>query len=223
MKIIEFPTYESYIKSQRRAAGRKGWSVYFTDTEIRNIANWLVRNNNPAREAVCHGSRAGLEIGEFKVHFPSLNAFGTDLFPILHHDKRKNRQGWQYHKFEKVIEWDFSKHNPEWVGRFDFVYSTSLDHARDPLVALKEWMVQLNRYGSLFLQWSRGHMKVGGGDCVGFDLLELIEMCNEVGIVMDLLYNKTISIPSNIFRHRALETITVVVGKKPDEENDHGS
>ena len=50
-------------------------------------------------------------------------------------------------QFANTVQWDFHDVNGEWVSRFDFVYSNSLDHAWNPKFALQTWLNQLNPKG----------------------------------------------------------------------------
>jgi len=99
------------------------------------------------------------------------------------------------------------------VGRFDFIYSNSLDHSTDPVGTLRVWMDQLTKEGALFIQWSIGHERVGTGDCFGATLIEYIDLMNSVGQVKDLIYTK-VKKKRHILQIRGMETIVIAVGKK---------
>jgi len=216
MKLKKFETYEEYVEAQRKTLERRGSGPYFTDMEIEKICDWIdeqqsrfhrKRTWTEPKKGICHGARNGLEADEFKKHFKDADIFGTDLFPFS--GRSAGIRG-----TSNVIEWDFSKQKPEWVNNFDFVYSNSLDHVRDPIQVLNVWLEQLKSNGHMFLQWSKGNTKVKQGDCFGSTLWEVMDLLNSVGILKDLIY---INCPhGGKLRRRALEVVILVVGKKEE-------
>ena len=214
MKLLTFETYEKYIKAQKRTLRRRGIGPYFTDLEIGKICNWLKHEyeqsvgNSSVIYGVCHGARNGLEADEFKKNFIRADVFGTDLFPF------SGRSAAHRGKSD-VVEYDFSVRNPEWVGMFDFVYTNSLDHARDPIATLVVWMEQLKPGGYLFVQWAAtGHVGVKQGDCFGAHLYEYMDLVKNAGVLKELIYSICPIEGYNILRRRALEVVVLVVGKK---------
>ncbi len=211
MKLINFNNYEHYVEAQRRTLLRRGAGPYFTSDSIKKIADWLklrrpIFSSNQLL-GICHGARNGLEADEFKKHFSSANVFGTDLFPFSR--KSASRRG-----KSEVIKHDFSIKVRRWIGRFDFIFSNSLDHAKDPVKTLNVWLRQLNSNGYLFVHWSPVHIQASGGDCFGADLYEYIELMNSVGELVDLLYCKVIWSRKSILQRHGLETIALVVKPK---------
>ena len=188
MKLITFPDYEQYVAAQRRTLSRRGMGPYFNGVQIWKNCDWLRRFlGRGAEKGICHGARNGLECDEFKKHFPSVTVFGTDLFPFsgrsaLHRGK------------SEVVQHDFSLPKPEWTGAFDFVYSNSLDHARDPVVAVQLWLSQLK------------------GDDFGASLWEWVQLGNLLGRTVELIYSK---VEWSRTRRRCLESVTVCVS--PDK------
>jgi len=167
---------------------------------------------------ICHGARDGLEVQEFQRVFPAAVFLGTDLFPY----SGKTERDEQFKKEHPVKEWDFSKVSEEWVGKFDLVYSNSLDHARDPVQAMNTWMDQLNQGGCLFVTWSNSDATVRRGDCFGASLYEYIVLANQIGVLHDLLYVNVMHVPGRInrrrrrTRRRAGEAVILVIGKKQE-------
>ncbi len=208
MKTTEFKNYDEYLRSQKRTVRRRGSGPFFCDMEITRIANWIRQNATTPQYGICHGARAGLECDEFRHHFPLLEIFGTDLFPFSGSSAKIKGKS-------EVIEWDFMKQNPEWVGTFDFVYTNSLDHTLDPNKALSLWIDQLKKDGHLFVQWVYGHIgKRKGGDCTGGELSEFMIEMNKIGRLVDLLYTKIGWMRGNRLRYKGTETVVLVVGKK---------
>ena len=93
--------------------------------------------------ALCHGTRSGREQSWFRKYLPSgVEVWGTEISEAA----------------AKVapytIAWDYHKVKPEWRGRVDFVYSNTLDHSFNPMLALRQWMSEVSDDGALFIEWS---------------------------------------------------------------------
>ncbi len=213
MKLLEFESYEQYVLVQRRAANRRGGAAYFTDLEFSKICDWMSSQTTPLTgegrdiKGICHGARNGLEADEFKKNIRGVDVFGTDLFPCGKHKGESD-----------VIEWDFAEQKLEWVGAFDFVYSNSLDHARDPVAVLNTWIEQLQPDGFLFLTWCSGHIEASGGDCFGASLYEYITLANDVGRLKALIYSNCPREKHNALRKRGLEVVVLVIGHSEESE-----
>jgi SAM-dependent methyltransferase len=57
--------------------------------------------------------------------------------------------------------WDFQDENPEWNGKFDFVYTNSLDQAMKPATALSAWAKQLTPDGRIYIEHTNGPFRQG--------------------------------------------------------------
>jgi hypothetical protein len=180
MKLWKFDDYDKYLQAQingsiRRPNRRPTCDQY----EVDKLAECLARRSLAPKNMVCHGARCGTEVRLFQAKFPDLSIFGTDVAP----------------RCPEVIDWDFNKQKPEWVGAMDIVYSNSLDHSPDPAMTVKTWLEQLNPTGLLVLQWNAGHAKIAtwenlyaGGDCFGSSLNEFIDIVDTVGTVQELVF-----------------------------------
>ncbi len=216
-KLLKFDTYEDYVKAQEETALRRRAGPFFADMTIEKICRWMYvvgmldyLSEGNHLKGICHGARNGLEADEFKNDHPRIDAFGTDLFPFC--GKSAKRRG-----ESDVIEWDFSKQKDEWIGKFDFVYSNSLDHARYPDKTLLIWLDQLKEEGVLFVEWSvSGKVEVNKGDCFAARIEEIIKLMNTVGTIKDLIYSNCPLDKKNRLRRNGLETLVFVVGKKDD-------
>jgi len=213
-KLITFDDYDAWYEAQARTLGRRGIGPYFTDVEIWKCCDKLRFRPDCTFDniwkGVCHGARNGLECDQFREHLIPISCFGTDIEPY------SGRSGDPENRGEsEVIKWDFSMQRSEWIKSFDFVYSNSLDHARDPVVALNIWSDQLVKYGIMFIQWAPGDSEVGGGDCFGASLYEYIFMMNGIeGLkVEDLIYVNVPYERNSKLRRRGNEAI-VIVGVK---------
>lgn len=182
MELILFKDNDHYLKAQRRTRRkRSGNAPYFTSTEFKAIKSWLhfiigVKNRDVS-EIICHGAFKGNEIDEFELLYPGAHIIGTDLAP----------------ESPDVIEHDFRTEVGSWIGTYDILYSNSLDHADEPRACIRVWLDQLKDTGVAFIQWTRSHIDVRGGDCFGAHLHEYIMLFDQEGKatgrgVIDLLY-----------------------------------
>jgi hypothetical protein len=206
MKQVKFTGYGHYVAAQKKTVSKRGVGPYFCDLEMIRIAEWCRRNDLQVRRGICHGARNGLECDELMLHLPLSEIVGTDLFPYSGKSKETKLRA-------EVIEWDFNKINNEWIDKFDLVYTNSLDHAYEPKKTLRIWMDQLVWNGVLFVQWNRSDLEAKGGDCFSADPLEMIDLLNEVGTLVDLLYVRMKWQKGNNLRHHGLEGIVYVVRK----------
>ena len=67
-------------------------------------------------------------------------------------------------EFKNSIQWDFHEINPDWVNKFDFVYSNSLDQSNKPKEALQVWLNQLKKDGILIVEHSNEHGPQGASE-----------------------------------------------------------
>ena len=86
-----------------------------------------------------------------------------------------------------LIKWDFHKQNPDWIGRFGFVYTNSLDHSYNPGLAVKILMAQLKPGGKLIIH-DNGEMEYlrneifNAADCSGLSHEELLDLLKEYNV-----------------------------------------
>lgn len=150
--------YEKYRKTQEKGNKSKIENVWVREKNIEHLSEYVLRINKNAAEGVCHGTRRGLEQEYFK-KYTKAEVFGTEISDTAT-------------EFPNTIQWDFHETNPEWVDRFDFVYSNSLDHAYDPEKALNAWMSSLKPGGLCFIEHTDAHTGSGATqlDPFGADL-----------------------------------------------------
>lgn len=142
--------YEAYkdIQTQRNKA--KLDYVFADEQTIELIAQYLqddFKNNGlSVQKGLCHGTRAGKEQQWFS---KALNAevMGTEISETAT-------------QFANTVQWDFHEQKEEWVGRHDFVYSNSFDHAFDPEKALNSWVNQISDNGFVFIEHTLWHTEV---------------------------------------------------------------
>ena len=194
MQLTSYSSHDDYVKAQRRTDKRKSDRPALRKSEVDKIVHWLTDWWNAEEmgfcvKGLCHGARYGHEVDWFSERFPlpyEVDVIGTDLFTKGH---------------PKVYKWDFHDTNKKWIGKFDFVYSNSLDHAHDPKRALLTWIGQLTMPGRLFLQWNDRCINTSMGDCFGAHFHEYLNLVRSVGEIDDL-----------IWQYRT--TVTTVVKKK---------
>ena len=92
---------------------------------------------------ICHGTRNGFE-QNFISSQKGFEAIGTDISETAN-------------DFERSVQWDFHDTNKEWLARFDFVYSNSLDQSWNPRAALVTWLNQLKPDGRLVIEHTHAH------------------------------------------------------------------
>ena len=148
--------YKKYVNAQITLNKRKIKTKWVTKEDIKYISQFI------SGEGICHGARNGFEVKEFNKYFKTI---GTDI------SNTALRYG--------LIQWDFHKQNSDWIGKFDFVYTNSLDHSYDFELAIKVLMEQLQLGGKCIIHTSNkmetilhGHP----GDCFGATKEELTKM-----------------------------------------------
>lgn len=142
--LVEFASHDDYVQVQIAGNKRKIDRVFADEITVGLICDYL-RPHNP-RLGLCHGSRNGSEVHWFKQQL-GIEVMGTDISDTA--------------ADYGLVQWDFHDRNPDWVGRFDFIYTNSHDHAREPEKAFDAWMEQLAPGGFLFLEHTRLHGAVG--------------------------------------------------------------
>ena len=176
MRMIKFNHAGDYHRVQRRSQMRKSRRPNLLLEEVEDIADCVnfYGFDLTVKNVMCHGARYGQEIVWFHGQFPGAEVLGTDLFP----------------KHPAVLKWDFHESREEWRGKFDLIYTNSLDHSHSPEQVVKCWLDQLNDQGLLFVKWSPWHVTVQGGDCFGAQLYEYICLLDYVGKVVDVVYHR---------------------------------
>lgn len=152
MRLAEWDSYEQYREAQVRKHDKKANNIWVRSTELRIAVSILTQYLSLQDiKGICHGVRTGREVSCFAtfLNLPEENIIGTDI---------------AVKPFGNIYRHDFHDEHEEWLGIFDFVYSNSLDHAYDPLLALQRWAGQLKPGGILLLHWSPIHNR----RCEGF-------------------------------------------------------
>ena len=130
MKIWEYKDEEEYRQNQYQANIQKLDRVWVKEWHIEMIGLCVKSLGRNTKSILCHGTRNGTELKYFKTQFPNARIIGTEISPTAK-------------QFPNTIRHDFQKTHPRLVGKFDIVFSNSLDHSRDPIETLKVWKDQL--------------------------------------------------------------------------------
>jgi hypothetical protein len=122
--------------AQIEANKRKLQSVWVTEKTIDTIVG---RHKRPVRSILCHGTRNGAEQSLFAKAYPEAEIIGTEI---------SDTAG----QFPRTIQWDMHEPRPEWLNRFDIVYSNCIDHAICPEKAIATWLGQTTKGGRLYIE-----------------------------------------------------------------------
>ena len=143
--LHQYESYEQYRRVQTHHNRRKLHLVWADEVTLSLLCDELRREipNKERLVGLCHGTRNGFE-QRFIADFAGFDVIGTEISDTAD-------------QFERTVHWDFHEVNEEWLGKFDFVYSNSLDHAWNPRQAVETWLNQLNGTGVLALECTHGH------------------------------------------------------------------
>lgn len=139
-------SYDQYVARQTKGNHDKIKNVWADEKTIDTICDYLKSGARPIRNGLCHGSRNGTEVRWFAEKL-GVEITGTDISDTA------SQFG--------LVQWDFHKINPDWVGKFDFIYTNSHDHAHDPKTAFTTWVDQLAPGGKLLIEHTIWHGAAG--------------------------------------------------------------
>jgi hypothetical protein len=141
--------YDEYRATQIHHNKRKLENVWADDVTLSAIAADLKAHGLGAT-GVCHGARNGYEVEWFRKTLEG-DIIGTDISETAT-------------QFPNMHVWDFQDVNPDWAGKFDFVYTNSLDQAMEPQRALAAWTEQLTPKGRIYIEHTMAHSAQGAGE-----------------------------------------------------------
>ncbi|GAB1363639.1 hypothetical protein MASR1M32_28750 [Rhodobacter sp.] len=168
--LHEYPSYQTYVEVQTAGNKAKLRRQYVKRSHVDRLAAWLGERGHPVKAGICHGTRAGREQKWFRRALRCSGIFGTEISDTAT-------------EFPFTVQWDFHDVNPDWVGKHDFVYSNSWDHAFDPKRAFTSWLGQLRKGGVLLVDYTAGQAPAAANalDPFGIEIAPLQEMLAEVG------------------------------------------
>lgn len=143
-KLHGYRNHAEYVREQVRGNARKIGRTWANERSMIDLAGHIKRLVGQPRFGVCHGTRNGAEQRWLAEVLPGCTVVGTEISP--------SAAG-----FPNTVQWDFHEPYEAWLGRADFVYSNSLDHARDPERALRTWMATLRPGGVCVIEHSADH------------------------------------------------------------------
>lgn len=188
-RLLSQDSYERYREKQIAGNRNKIEKVWAREDNIAVICACAEKRLGTVRSVLCHGVRNGRELEWFRAHLlGGPEVLGTDISDTAS-------------SFPSTVQWDFHDENPEWIGRWDLVYTNSWDHAFDPERAFGVWLRSLSPRGVLVLEHGRSHEpdRVSELDPFGASLKGLVEFVNRVG-APDFHVIETLELPSDTGR-----------------------
>lgn len=188
-KIWKHKSYEAYIDAQKQLTNKKyGKIVFVRDSVIESISKYFKDRN--VQSILCHGTRTGDEQKLFKKYF-GCYVWGSELSE-------------RAHDADMTTVWDFNKVNPDWVGKFDIIYSNSFDHCITPKETLGVWKDQLTENGRLCIEWTEFHNNdISAGDPLAATEAEITGWAEQNGMELE----------AEVLKHKAKYQGTVLVYK----------
>lgn len=142
--------YDEYRDTQVFHNKRKLEKVWADEGTLAVVAQDLKAKIGTVTRGICHGARNGFEVEWLRQHL-SADVIGTDISDSAT-------------EFPHMVVWDFHQENPEWEGKFDFVYTNSLDQAMQPDRALAAWAKQLSPQGRIYIEHTMAHSAQGASE-----------------------------------------------------------
>lgn len=169
MKIYQYDNYNQYVEEQAKANKRKLHWVYVTERTIDHIK----RLKPQASAIICHGTRNAAEQKMFAARYPGSYIMGTEISDTAS-------------QFPMTIQWDFTNQNPEWINKFDIVYSNAFDHSVDPVKTLTTWIDQLSSDGLMFIEHSEAEINniSSPSDPLEITHVELVDLFTKHGLAV---------------------------------------
>tara|TARA_R100001163_G_C5067252_1_gene206238 strand:+ start:2388 stop:4079 length:1692 start_codon:yes stop_codon:yes gene_type:complete len=141
--IKSFHDYNEYKQYQIESADKE---IIISNRECIELISDHIEDilGEDIKYGICHGSYFGHEQKFFSEEL-DCEVLGTDICQNVN-------------KFDNnTIIWDYHEIKGEWIKKFDFIYSNSLDHSYDPFFCLEQWMKCLNENGICILEWTSIH------------------------------------------------------------------
>jgi len=192
-RLLKPANYAAYRATQIEGNRRKLGHVFAHEANIAVIAAYAENRIGSVRSVLCHGVRNGRELEWFAKHLSGApEMLGTDISDTAT-------------QFPHCIQWDFHDENPDWLGKWDLIYSNSWDHAFDPERAFAVWVRCLSPRGLLVLEHSRYHNpdKADALDPFGASIRGLRETLDRAG-APDFAVIDTLHLPNGHKRRRAV-------------------
>lgn len=169
MQTYKYKNYQEYKDAQISANKKKASRVWAKEENIKAICDYI--GNRVLLQGLCHGTRGGYEQAWFNKYLPHCKTIGSEIGDASAAD---------------TVQWDFNKENPDWINKFDFIYSNSFDHAFNPQETFNIWVDQLKSGGFLIFEYDKRQEHKGDiskavnkTDPVSIPIDELIELAQK--------------------------------------------
>lgn len=141
MRVYRYRDYDHYVEQQTLANVEKLNRCWATRDMTSTFAKHYRKFRKDPATILCHGSRNGMEVRWFGEEFPAAEVLGTDI-------------SYTATKFPNQVQWDMQKENPEWINKWDLIYTNSLDHVIDFIGTLNVICNQLSDDGLFILDYT---------------------------------------------------------------------
>lgn len=141
MRVYGYRDYDHYVEQQTLANVKKLNRCWATRDMTSTFAKHYRKFRKDPATILCHGSRNGMEVRWFGEEFPEALVLGTDI-------------SYTATKFPNQVQWDMQKENPDWIGKWDMIYTNSLDHVTDFHGTLRTIFHQLTMDGLFILDYT---------------------------------------------------------------------
>jgi hypothetical protein len=150
--LHKYDSYEQYKRVQIFHNKRKINNIWADEFTLNRVSNLVLHGSKESLiNGLCHGARNGFEQNFINSIDKRFRVIGTDISDNATF-------------FENSVQWDFHDINPEWIGKFDFIYTNSLDQSWKPKEALEIWLDQLKEAGMLIIELTKSHGPQGAGE-----------------------------------------------------------
>ena len=151
VKIYKYESYEEYKKTQIYFNKKKIEKIWADEINLKIVSDFLKSNIEISKiQGLCHGSRNGFEQNFFNKELKHSKVIGTDIS-----DTAAN--------YENSVVHDFHEEKKEWINKFDFIYTNSLDQSYNPQKALRIWLNQIKKDRFLIIEHSDQHGVMSSG------------------------------------------------------------
>ena len=200
--LHEYPSYERYRDVQVFHNKRKIDSVWADKHTLNRVAELAVKQIEARPiKGLCHGTRNGFEQNYLNGLSVGIDAVGTDISETAK-------------DYENSVQWDFHDVKDEWGGKFDFVYTNSLDQSWKPKQALLVWLQQLKKDGILIIEHTEAHGPKGASEMDPFGVRPLV-----MPYVLTMWFGAQISISHSVAKkdNYPMDAWLFVISKNVDE------
>mgnify|MGYP006101867719 CR=1 FL=1 len=165
--LHKYNSYEEYKEAQIKLNKRKIELTFADEKTLKKVSNIVtesidIQKTKPNKVfGICHGSRNGFEQNLLNKIISNSDIIGTDISDTAL-------------KFENTVHWDFHDKKDEWIGKFDFVYSNSLDQSWKPKHALSTWLDQIKDDGVVIIEHTIYHSPEHAGEGDPFGVRPLV-------------------------------------------------